>query len=239
MPVDINFMVGSEAGHGVQSVGFILAKAFARGGFHVFADQDYESRIRGGHNFFLVRVKDSQVAAIREPVDILLALKKESIDLHWEKITASGVITFDGEKIDNIDGNDNLFSVPLERLTEESTGGKLTTNTVSLGTASGLVGYDFEILAEVLQEQFGSGEIGQNNVNAARAGYEYTRQNFKGNFDYRLTPISNTKRMLLTRNETIANNDSIGDLSTLEDEASVEEVVRSYRELNKAEKGTE
>ena len=64
MSVDINFMVSSEAGQGVQSVGFILAKVFARGGYHVFADHDYESRIRGGHNFPRVRVKDSIVGAI-------------------------------------------------------------------------------------------------------------------------------------------------------------------------------
>ena len=31
MPTDVNFMVGGEAGQGVQSVGFILAKAFAQG----------------------------------------------------------------------------------------------------------------------------------------------------------------------------------------------------------------
>jgi 2-oxoglutarate ferredoxin oxidoreductase subunit alpha len=51
MPIDFNFMVGGEAGQGVQLTGFLLAKALARGGYHIFADQDYESRIRGGHNF--------------------------------------------------------------------------------------------------------------------------------------------------------------------------------------------
>jgi hypothetical protein len=56
--IDINFMVGREAGLGVQSVGFILAKTFAWGGRHIFADQGYESRIRSGHNVFRVRVKD-------------------------------------------------------------------------------------------------------------------------------------------------------------------------------------
>ncbi len=90
MPVDINFMVGGEAGQGVQSVGLILSKVFARGGFHVFADQDYESRIRGGHNFFRVRVKDSKVGAIAEALHILLALNKESIDLHQKEL-AGGV----------------------------------------------------------------------------------------------------------------------------------------------------
>ena len=63
MPIDFNFMVGGEAGQGVQSVGLLLAKVFARGGYHVFADQDYESRIRGGHNFFRVRVKEDSVMA--------------------------------------------------------------------------------------------------------------------------------------------------------------------------------
>jgi 2-oxoglutarate ferredoxin oxidoreductase subunit alpha len=49
--VDFNFMVGGEAGQGVQSAGFLLAKVFTRGGYHVFADQDYESRIRDDHNY--------------------------------------------------------------------------------------------------------------------------------------------------------------------------------------------
>jgi 2-oxoglutarate ferredoxin oxidoreductase subunit alpha len=51
-------MIGGEAGQGVQSAGFILAKTFSRAGFHVFADQDYESRVRGGHNFYRIRAAD-------------------------------------------------------------------------------------------------------------------------------------------------------------------------------------
>ncbi|MDP6631997.1 MAG: hypothetical protein QGI51_00635 [Dehalococcoidales bacterium] len=47
MESQVNVMVGGEAGQGVQSVGFILAKTFA-GGYHVFADQDYESRVGEG-----------------------------------------------------------------------------------------------------------------------------------------------------------------------------------------------
>jgi hypothetical protein len=38
--------------------------------------------------------------------------------------------------------------------------------------------------------------------------------------------------------KAVANDVSVGDLSTLEDEASVEEVVRSYQELKEAEKKT-
>lgn len=204
MSIDINFMVGGEAGQGVQSVGFILAKAFARGGYHVFADQDYESRVRGGHNFLRVRVKDSRVAAIAEPVDVLLALNKESIDLHRKELAARGVIVFDGEKVKDIGGNGNLFGMPLTRLAEESAGNKLMANTVALGATLGLVDYNLEILDKILREHFGAGEIGQGNIKAAKAGYEYAQQNFKGDFDCHLSPISDGKRMLLNGHEAIA-----------------------------------
>jgi 2-oxoglutarate ferredoxin oxidoreductase subunit alpha len=204
MSIDVNFMVGGEAGQGVQSIGFILAKCFARGGFHIFADQDYESRVRGGHNFFRVRVKDSKVRAITEPVDILLALNKESAELHRKELAPKGVVIFDGETTEDVTANGRLFNVPLTRLAIERTGDKLTTNTVALGSALGLTGYDYAILDKVLREYFGDGEIGENNVKAARAGYEYAQQNFHADLDYRLRPINEANRMLLTGNEAIA-----------------------------------
>lgn len=197
-------MVGGEAGQGVQSVGFLLAKVFACGGFQVFADQDYESRIRGGHNFFRIRVKDTKVDAIAEPVDMLLALNKESIDLHQKELASGGVIIFDGEKTKTTSNNDHLFGVPLERLAEERAGGKLMANTVALGAGLGLVGYDFEILEKVLREHFGTDAIRENNTKAAKAGYEYAQENFKGKFSHRLHPISDEQRMLLTGNDALS-----------------------------------
>src|SRR3972149_256401 len=114
--LNVNFMVGGEAGQGVQSVGFILAKAFARGGFHIFADQDYESRIRGGHNFFRVRVRDKEVGALSEVIDILVCLNQETLDFHRGELAKEGVIVFDGEKVKAAGDDANLLSVPLERL---------------------------------------------------------------------------------------------------------------------------
>ncbi len=95
MAVDINIMVGGEAGQGVQAAGFIIAKALARYGLSVFADQDYESRVRGGHNFFRIRASDSEVGAVSEEVDILLALDQQSIDLHQRELSRDGFLIFD------------------------------------------------------------------------------------------------------------------------------------------------
>ena len=204
MSPDINFMVGGEAGQGVQSMGFILAKAFARGGYHVFADQDYESRVRGGHNFLRVRISDSKVEAISEEVDILLALNQETIELHRRELVRGGVTVFDGEELKNVTNDGALFSVPLEKLAEEKAGARLMANTVALGVALGLVHYDPEILDGVLREHFGTGEKGEGNVKAAAAGYEYAVNNFKGKFKQSLNPLTDKKRMLINGNEAIA-----------------------------------
>jgi 2-oxoglutarate ferredoxin oxidoreductase subunit alpha len=204
MPTDFNFMIGGEAGQGVQSVGFLLAKAFACGGYHIFADQDYESRVRGGHNFFRVRVSNDRVGAIAEDVDVLIALDADSIRLHKAEMASPGIIIFDGENIKGVSGNSgSLLSVPLDRMAEEKAGDKLMLNTVALGAALAAVSYDLDTLNTVLTDHFGSGEVGSRNVAAAKAGYDYVRSERKGKFG-KIKPLSQPKRMLLTGNEAIS-----------------------------------
>jgi len=204
MEPGLNVMVGGEAGQGVQSVGFILAKAFARGGFHVFADQDYESKVRGGHNFFRVRVSATEIAAISEEVDILLALNEESVDLHRTELAAQGIVIFDGDKAKGISGGGNVVGAPLARLAQEKGGSSVMANTVALGVALGLVGYDQETMAEAVRHHFGTGDSGEGNVRAAIAGYEYAIVELKGLLKQQLTTMGGDKRMLLNGSEAIA-----------------------------------
>jgi 2-oxoglutarate ferredoxin oxidoreductase subunit alpha len=200
MAAAINIMVGGEAGQGVQSVGFLLAKALTRWGYYVFADQDYESRVRGGHNFFRVRASDSPVNAISEPIDILVALNKETIDMHRQEVKDSGVIVYDGEKIPGIEGK-NLVNVPAERLAKEVAGDVLMTNTVALGAALGLVGYDFKLFNTLLIGFF-KGETATKNFQAAMAGYQHA-VGFAA-MQKKLARAGNAKRMLINGNEAMA-----------------------------------
>jgi len=202
--VNINFMIGGETGQGVQSVGHVLAKVLARGGYHVFADQDYESRVRGGHSFFRVRAGEAETRAISELVDMLVALDKESIDLHQKEMSDQGIIIFDADKAKNIEANSSFLAVPLERLAQESAKNKLMMNTVALGAALGVAGYDKQILSNVISEYFSAGDVGKANVAAAAAGYDYVKTNFKRDFSYKLTTLGDGKRLLLSGNEALA-----------------------------------
>ncbi|MFC2042013.1 2-oxoacid:acceptor oxidoreductase subunit alpha [Chloroflexota bacterium] len=205
--IDFNVMAGGEAGQGVQSVGMILAKAMANGGLHVFADQDYESRVRGGHNFFRIRASDREVLALSKDLDILVALNKETIDLHSDELKSNGVIIYDQEQT-KVDAQGEIyFNVPLAKLAEETVKNKLMTNTVAVGAAAGLAEYDFNILASVLRKEFARhGEkIAEDNVVAAKAGFDFAFEYGTQKLSQKIKPISgNNKRMLLHGNEAIA-----------------------------------
>jgi 2-oxoglutarate ferredoxin oxidoreductase subunit alpha len=203
MKNDFNVMVGGEAGQGVQSTGILIAKGFSRGGYHVFADQDYESRVRGGHNFFRIRIDIRHIGAFSELVDVLIALNRETIELHQKEMLGKGIIIYDGEQLKDVSAP-GLFHVPMERLAEEHAGNKIMSNTVSLGALLALVDYDFEILAILLKDYFSKEATGENNIKAAKAGYDYAKAQFKGDPLRTLKPLSETKRMLLNGNDAVS-----------------------------------
>jgi 2-oxoglutarate ferredoxin oxidoreductase subunit alpha len=207
MAIDFNIMAGGEAGQGVQSVGMILAKTMAQGGLHVFADQDYESRVRGGHNFFRIRISEREILSLTVKLDILIALNKETIDFHSDELKSNGVIIYDQEQSKFDAEGEIYFNVPLERLAEEKVKNKLMTNTVAVGVAIGLCGYDFDILSAVLKKEFirHGGKIVEDNIVAARAGFDFAVEHGADKLNQKIKPVSgDKKRILLHGNEAIA-----------------------------------
>jgi 2-oxoglutarate ferredoxin oxidoreductase subunit alpha len=207
MAIDLSFKIGGEAGQGLQTIGYILAKSLARGGLHIFANQDNESRIRGGHNFFQVRASDRPVQALSERIDIIIALDGRTITEHKYELVEDGIIIFDGEKIKPAEEVENQLSVPFERLAREKTGTVTMANSVAVGAALSLLDYDFHLLSSVLRDTLGEkgAEIADKNVRAARAGYDNVAQNSGGKFKRAVKTTTDFKdRILLTGNDAVA-----------------------------------
>src|SRR4030067_762094 len=92
-----NILIGGEAGHGLQTVGHIFSKSLVRSGFSVHVTQTYESRVRGGHNTFSIRVGAEKVLASQEKIDILIAFNEETVELHREELSPEGRIIGNAE----------------------------------------------------------------------------------------------------------------------------------------------
>jgi 2-oxoglutarate ferredoxin oxidoreductase subunit alpha len=207
MSIDISFKIGGEAGQGLQTIGYILAKSMARGGLYVFTNQDNESRIRGGHNFYQIRISDNKVENLTEQIHVIIALDEKTIIEHKDELVKNGVIIFDGDKISVKEFDENLLNVPFERLAKEKADSKKMANSVAIGAAISLVGYDFDLLESVLKDEFDSkgAEISDKNIQASKAGFNYVSENGIDKFPYRIKKIGDTKNFIfLNGNEAVA-----------------------------------
>ena len=176
--MDYSIKIGGEAGQGIQTIGDTLAKVFSRTGYHVFTHQDYESRIRGGHNFFQIRFSDNPVTASRDKTDILVALDKESIQLHEKELTEHGQIIYDSAVLKQKYENHHFLDVPFIDLAVKHSGNKIMANTVAVGAVLGMLGMKLDILAKIIEDTFEKkgAEIIKGNINAAKVGYDFARE---------------------------------------------------------------
>lgn len=91
--MEFNVLIGGEAGQGMFSVELELTEILSRLGYRFFATKNYMSRIRGGHNFHMVRVADRPVHALSgRPWDMVIAMDNgETERRHRPSLGESGV----------------------------------------------------------------------------------------------------------------------------------------------------
>jgi 2-oxoglutarate/2-oxoacid ferredoxin oxidoreductase subunit alpha len=173
--LDYSIKLGGEAGQGIDTIGSILGKLFSRAGFHVFTHQEYESRVRGGHNFLQMRISDAPVYAPRAAIDILVALDRESIPAHGSELSEGGMAVYDAAAIKETHDGPQFLNVPFVDLAMKRGGSKVMANVVATGAVLGMLGMDLGLLFEIIRETLGKkGDAAVNaNMDSARAGHEY------------------------------------------------------------------
>ena len=205
MTKDVNIMIAGAAGQGMQTIGVVLGKVFVRGGCEVFAMQDNMSRIRGGHNFFQLRVCQRPIKAPSMPLHALIALNEESIGLHSRDVVSGGVILFDSEKCKVSEEDERFLGIPMERLAKEKGGDTLFSNSVALGAILALMGWDFERLEKYLKEFFAAkSDTVEGNVKAALAGFENASKQVHRYKASKIQPRESRPKMFLTGHEAVA-----------------------------------
>ncbi len=177
--MDYSIKIGGEAGQGIQTIGDTLARVFSRLGFHVFTHQDYESRIRGGHNTFQIRFSNKPVGAPRLNVDIIVALDDLSITLHGSELTENGVLIYDSAYLKQEHAKPNFFDIPFMNLAIEHGRSKVMINTVAIGAVLGLLKINLDILLGIIENTFKKKgqDIVNANIKAASAGYDFSIKN--------------------------------------------------------------
>lgn len=143
----LNILIGGEAGQGLVTIGQVLAKTLVRSGYHIVVTQSYHSRIRGGHNTFAIRVSADEIVAPQEPVDLLVALNEQTVELHRREMSDQGLMVVD-EAFGIAD--DALLKVPYKQF-----GAGKFSNVAALGVVGSLVGLDEALIVSTMNDFFG------------------------------------------------------------------------------------
>jgi 2-oxoglutarate/2-oxoacid ferredoxin oxidoreductase subunit alpha len=197
--------IGGAAGQGVATPGDIFCRVFSRRGLHLNAYNAYQSIIRGGHTFLTVRTGPEPVTNMGDKVDLLIALNQDTMDRHLGFLTSGAACLYNAEQVrpGSPAPGVQLCPIPVSKLVD-ITKNKIALNTLAMGAALSMMGVGFPALESVLVEQFRKKEqaVIDENVNVARAGYDYATENFKP-FAWPL-PMTENKYAVLSGNAALA-----------------------------------
>jgi 2-oxoglutarate ferredoxin oxidoreductase subunit alpha len=167
--MDITILIGGAAGQGIQTIGTLLSGACRKAGYFAMAVNDFESRVRGGHSFFRIRISNAPVYASREPLDLLIALDKNTWETHSPSLGENSVVLAD----EDFSTSGRIIPVAFEALAKEI-GPKLLSNTIAAAASLRVLGAELETVQSTIKDHFSGlkADLLEKNMEAAQKGFE-------------------------------------------------------------------
>ncbi len=189
---DFSILIGGAAGQGSRKAGLIVAKIFNSLGYGILIYDDYQSLIRGGHSFSLIRVSEKESLSHSRSIDFLLALDQRTIEEHEGDLNKEGVIVFNKDRIKNSKGT----GIAIEAIVKECGGIPIMANIALIGGFAKITGIEWEVLEQVLRKEIGR-EI-EKNLEIAQKAFDNAQSIIE------IKKLKNNPRPLLTGNEAVA-----------------------------------
>ncbi len=184
--------IAGPAGLGIKSVGQLFSKILIAHGFNLADYSEYPSLVRGGHNTCQISFSQDKVFAPHRQVDIFFSILANHWQQHQSEFTPKTLI-FSEEEIDQKDLKNGIFSnLPLKVLANEI-GSPMVVNTISLGVAAYLLGFDINLTKTIVCGFFK--QFNDLNARAIQSGFDYAQTNFsklKIDLDFKIPTKINT-----------------------------------------------
>ena len=88
----VTILFGGKAGQGPNILSVLLGHALIDRGYYVFTSRDYQSLIRGGHNFNVLTFSEEPVYSNDSKKDLIIALDENTINLHKKELKENGYV---------------------------------------------------------------------------------------------------------------------------------------------------
>ena len=120
---------GGAAGQGLLTLEIALMDVLSRLRYHFFATKNYMSRIRGGHNFHMIRIADHPVHALSGDLwEIVIAVDEEAEKRHRQSLAEGGLYLSAADMAE------------MTRLAGDAFGDRQSVNTIVMGVILSAIG---------------------------------------------------------------------------------------------------
>jgi 2-oxoglutarate ferredoxin oxidoreductase subunit alpha len=181
-------------GTGSASANALFTKAIFRMGVPVTPKNIFPSNIQGLPTWYEVRVSEKGHLGRREGVDLMIAVNPQSMKKDYADVREGGYFLYDSSKPlpPGYDRTDiTHIGIPLMNLCNaeftDARQRQLFKNIVYIGALVALNGIEFEVLEQLVGEQFrGKEKLIEPNIKALKIGVDYVREHFDCPLDLRV-----------------------------------------------------
>jgi 2-oxoglutarate/2-oxoacid ferredoxin oxidoreductase subunit alpha len=181
-------------GTGSASANFLFTKAIFRMGIPVTPKNIFPSNIQGLPTWYEVRVNEKGYLGRREGIDMMVAVNPQSMLNDVKSVRSGGYFMYDNSKklhAEYIREDINYIGIPLMQMCNEAYTDarqrQLFKNIIYVGALSALFNIEFNVLEDLLAEQFqGKEKLIPANVKALKLGVDYIHKNFTYPLEFRV-----------------------------------------------------
>lgn len=167
---EVSVLVGGIAGDGINEAGATISRLFNRLGYYVYMYYDYPSRVKGGHNFAIIRASTKKISALSDKVDEILALNQDTYDFHQSRWKDDTVIIYDRDQVKASGISQPTVGLPVSQILQEENGLPVMRNTCVIGALCKVLGIPWGIIEDVLGKHLP--KLLEQNLRVAHRGYD-------------------------------------------------------------------
>jgi len=194
------FLVGGEAGQGVKKAGTAASVLFSRMGRAVFQMDDYQSLIRGGHNFSVVSTALDRISSHYMKSHLMVALDERSVQEHAEHLREGGLLIYNGDVYEDGSGDfPEGVGLPMTTLAREYPNPGMRVGVAAVAALCAAIHLPLQEMEDLFRSEYGKDF--DNNLAYGKTVYEKTKEALPRRFPLKRGTVSSS---LWSGNEAIA-----------------------------------
>ncbi len=191
------YLIGGKAGEGVKKAGAAATHFFLNLGREEFQMDDYQSLIRGGHNFSVVSTSTREIYSHHMEADLIVNLDERSRDIHECHLAEDGLMFYNSD--DTEEETDHGIGLPLDEMVKEYSKPDLIKGVAGVAVLAACTGMSEEKLEGLIEKEYSRGV--EENLSFAKGAYKKVEEEIDKTFDLEEGKTDST---VLTGNEALS-----------------------------------